>query len=505
MKRLKTICLVTLLGLLMGNCVKDEGSYDYTEVNDVVISGIEELYEVNMLDTLRISPDLEGTLGPIDESNYEFLWDIFEGLNSPQRFPEPDSLSTERDLDIVVTHIPDNYRVNLKVTDKTTQVRYRYQFDLRVYSEFQRGLLVLSEVDGNAVVSMISVTGDVYTNLYHTINGEHAGTNPLYIDMMGRAPLDYVAIICGDERGGVFASSVSFAKIYEYSDYFYNPPEVINPQYFNTTRSYGMVTDYQVFVNRSFVVNDGKLHLKDLNHNVTTDEGVVTVENLFYDAYPGDYENAPQTFWMVDNIHFDQLNQRFMYIPRITQPNLYPVPEDPENEYFDPANLGMDFVWGRMVPSPRGQTLVNSLFRRDNGMLSFLRWRANFPAAGRVHQIQKIDFPDDWAIQDATTFAGNLRHDYIFFGTGSKIYVFDRVANQEREVFDFGGNVVVDNLHYHEAIRSEQIMYVSTSIPGQGGMSGSVHEMAVAPGGMLSISESFENIAGRVVDTTWKN
>ncbi len=493
-----------MLGLFMGSCVKDEGSYDYAEINDVVVSGIEEIYMVNMLDTLRISPVLEGALGPIDESNYEFLWDIFEGLNSPQRFPEPDTLSTERDLDIVVTHIPDNYRVNLKVTDKTTKVRYRHQFDLQIFSEFQRGLLVLSEVDGNAVVSMISVTGDVYTHLYHTINGEHAGTNPLHIDMMGRAPLDYVAIICGDDRGGVFASSVSFAKIHEYSDYFYNPPEVINPQYFNTTRSYGMVSDYQVFVNRSFLVNDGKLHFKDLNHRVNTDEGWVNVENLFYDAYPGDYVSAPQTFWMADQVQFDNEHQRFMYIPSITQPNLYPVTGDPENPHFDPADVGMDLVWGRMVPSPRGQILVNSLFRRDNGKLSFLRWRVTF-RDWTPHPIQKIDFPDDLVIHDANTFAGNLRQDYIYFGVGSKVYVFDRVANQEREVFDFGGNVVVDNLHYHEAVLTEQIMYVSTSIPGQGGMNGSVHEMAVAPGGILSIRDSFENIAGRIVDTTWKN
>jgi hypothetical protein len=505
MKHNKILLILASCCLILASCVKDGSNYDYVDVNDIQISGIEPTYTINMLDTLRITPVLEGVLGNVDEGNLEFLWDIFEGLNNLNRFTYPDTLSTERNLDIPITYIPGAYRISYKVTDKTTGVRYRYEFPIQVMSEFQRGILTLSEVDNNAVVSFMSITGANYPNVYYNINGEHAGTNPIAIEMMGRSPLDYVAVICDDARGGVFLSTVSFAKMYEYSEYFYNTPPVIKPQAFMTQLSYGTGQDYQHFVNRSYLVNDNKLYMKDMNHTVSVDGVTEMVENKFYDAYTGDYEIAKERFQMVETIHFDNKHKRFMYVPNINQPNLYVVQGEPENIYFDPADVGMELVWGRMCPSPRGQILVNSLFKRPNGKYTFLRWRANFPAAGRVQPLQKVEMPDEWQIHNSTVFAGNLRQDYIYFAVGSRLYVYDRVANQERMVYEFSGNVVIDQIMYHEAIMSEEIMWVATSAPGQGGLNGSLHQLDVGPGGVMTLAETRANVAGKVVSMCWKN
>lgn len=500
------IIILSIFALFLGMtaCVVDDGNYEYKDINDVVISGIETKYTITMLDTLRITPSLAGSIGPINEQDYDFLWTLYEGLNSPQRFSVPDTLAKSRNLEIAVTHIPDNYRLSFHVKDKNTGVRYRHQFEVQIMSEFQRGLLILSDLDGNAAVSMVSITGDVFPNLYYNINGEHAGTKPLAIDMMGRAPLDYVAVICDDDRGGVFASSVSFKQMMEYRDIFYNSPAVIKPQGFHTLRSYGAVSDYQEFVNQSFIVNDGKLYFKDLNYNVTTPEGTVTVETKFYDPYSGDYEIASERFRMVSNLHFCNKYKRYMYIPNLNQPNLFPVVAEPESPHFCPANVGMELVWGRHSPSPRNVVLVHSLHRNDDGKIVYFKWRANFPSAGRIEPQGKIVLPDEWAIHQAKHFAGNVRQDYIYYGVGNTVYLYDAVAHQERVIYQFPGNVTVDKLLYREELLTIERMWVATS-QGDSGMCGSIHEMEVGPGGNLILLESFENVGGKIVDMCWKN
>jgi hypothetical protein len=494
-----TVCLCMLA------CVKDGGNYDYVQVNNVNISGIDPQYTLNMLDTLRIETVLTGELNPLGEmDNYAFVWILAEGHNNPNVFSYPDTLSTEKDLDVVITQIPGNYRLAYKVKDLATDVEYYHAFNLEVLSEFQRGLLTLSEVNGDAVVSFISITGVVYPNVYYNINGEHAGRNPLVIDLMGRPPLNYIAIICQDERGGVFTSSVSFAKMMEYGDYFYNRPAVINPQAFITRRIIVTALNFMEVIFESFTVNDNQLHFKDLNHTVNVDGTVNHVENKFYDPYDGDFKVSPVRFYMINNIHYDALNQRFMFIPNLHQPHIRPHVSLPDNPHFDPADVGMELVWGRQSFAPLGQIWVNSLFRNESGKLHLLRWRNNFPSANIIQPIANIALNPDWNIHQSETFAGNIKHDYIYYALGSKVFLYDIVTNQEREIYNFGGSTVVDQVKVHEVMNTENVLFVATSEPG-GGMSGSVHEMLIGPGGDLSIRNSYPNMAGRIVSMTWKN
>src|SRR5699024_341171 len=74
--------IIILVISFTSSCLKDKGNYDYKQINEIVISGIEksQRYEVfSFVDTLRIAPNLEG----IDNHNsdrFTYEWKIMPRL-----------------------------------------------------------------------------------------------------------------------------------------------------------------------------------------------------------------------------------------------------------------------------------------------------------------------------------------------------------------------------------------------------------------------------------------
>lgn len=485
------------VALTQPSCVDDNSNYDYKHLNEVAISGIEPTYTALMLDQLTITPvitrDLRAT-----EDDLEFLWTIYDPIKT---YNTPDTLAKTRDLDVQVNVMPGTYTVSYRVKDTGSGVSYRSEFKVTVTSELQRGYLVLSEVDANANVAFIGITGKVYEDIYRNMNGEEAGQNPVSILYTYRAPLDYVAIVCNDARGGVCLSSTSFKRLFDFKELFYEAPAVYNPQMLAIIEGYGSVSDYQVFGNQMYFMNGGRLHVRDVNYNVTVDGSLVTVEAKFYNEFPGDYDIAPLHF---QEVLFDRKYKRFMYIPSFAAPNLFVTAAKPTG-VFDPANVGLKIVWGKRTLGSRGLFYCNSVFKNTAGDYFYLKFDATNKAA--INPLKKVAIPAGYKIRTASVFTGNLLEDYIYFAAGSKVYVYDCILNQEREIFDFatlGAGYTVDDIRWHEAVLTARIMHVCVS-NGQTGKCGSVYEMSVAQDGKLTVKNAYPNICGRVVSTHWKN
>lgn len=499
MKIIKIIILAISVSALTFSCVKDDGNYLYQEVNDVVISGIEANYVATMLDSFKITPVLSRKL-TATETDLEYVWTIFNSMNT---YNFPDTLAKTRNLKILVNTIPGTYKVSYSVFDKNTGVRYRTEFNVTITSELQRGFLALSELNGKANVSFISVTGKAYPDIYENINGEPVGTNPVSICYTYQAPIDYVAILCKDQRGGVYLSSTSFKKLAELKDFFYNPQIISNPQAFTVQEYYGAVSDYQAFGSRLFFIGDNKLFYRDANYNTTIDGVSTRIETKFYDAFPGDYEISPVSFQALGReLFYDNKYKKFMYIADYTKPNLLVCAANLTG-VFNPADVGLVLVWGKYTISARNTYNCNSIFTDGNGNYFYLKFDMTNKAA--ITPMKKIAIPSSFKIREAKTFAGNALQDYIYFAVGSKVYVYDCILTQEREIYDFGAGKVVDNIRWHEAVLSTRIMHVCTSTAGSTGRTGSIYEMNVATNGALSIKSSYENICGKVVSTHWKN
>ena len=482
---MKKLTHIFPLLVLVVSCTKDHGNYEYKEINAVQITAEESDFMLNMLDTLVINPILEGSMEEIgDDSGYEFLWTIYTTTSY-----HADTISRERNLVYLINKVPGNYRISFRVKPLATGVSYRYQFNLTVMTELQRGFLALSEVDGKANVTFVNVMGNVYEDIFYNINGQHAGTNPVAIRWTMEAPNDYIAIICDDERGGVYASGLSFTHMFDYADWFYEGLDVIKPQ------------AYHVYSNQSFIVNNNKLHYRDRNYNLIIDGQSVRVESKFYAAYPGNYEASP--VYVRNNIHYCSKNQRFLYIPAPTQPNIFSTAADPDNPIFDPANVGLDLVYAKMTRAPRGILDMDAIFENEDGTRYYLKYNINNPSA--IVPIKKEVLPSAYHINHATSFAGNHDEDFFYYGSGNKVYVYDPLINEERTVYEFDPQYQVDNVMWHVYEPADRQLFVCISQPGMGGKNGSIYHMNVASNGNLSIRHAYMNVCGRVISTSYKN
>jgi hypothetical protein len=501
----KVVLSWILLALLGGSCVKDHSNYDYTPLNDVTISGIDASYAAIMQDSLKVHPQISRELQE-REDDLEFLWIMYE---PGKTYYEADTLAKTRNLDIIVNAIPGTYTVSYHVIDKNTGVNYRSEFKVVITSEFQRGFLALSELDGHANVTFIGVTGKAYPDIYYNINQEYAGTNPVAIRYTGRSPLDYVMIVCDDARGGVVLSSTSFKYLSDFSEFFYDGlPTPYAPQALEITESYPATMEYYGIYTQMYFTNGGRLQMRDVNYTVTLPDGEKpTVEVLFYQEFPGDYEISPVSFRQsAREMFYDEKYKRFMYIPNKAASNFYATTATATTP-FDPTNVGMTLVYGRPAISPRNYYYCNSIFKDSDNNYWYLKF--NLTSATSITPLKKTAIPADAEIINAKTFTGNATDDYLYFAADSKVYVYDCNLNQERLLYDFadllGAGVVVDNILWHEAVlKTAKVMFVCASKPGETGKCGSIFEMEVLSTSM-NVRAEYRNVCGHVVSTHWQN
>lgn len=143
-ERMKKILAVVYIIITFGcvSCYEDKGDYDYKAINEISISGIQESYERMKWQDLRITPELKFSLHENDSLAYR--WEI-----------DGRAVSTERNLDysVDVNIADDAYKCRYVVTNTNGNVRYFQEFELKVVTAYNRGLLVLSEQDGESMLS----------------------------------------------------------------------------------------------------------------------------------------------------------------------------------------------------------------------------------------------------------------------------------------------------------------------------------------------------------------
>lgn len=141
MKKIFAVFYVFILfGLL--SCYEDKGDYDYKAINEIVISGIDENYERIKWAELKITPNLTFTISEDDSLTY--AWEIGGKTVSTEK-----NLHYNVDVDIA----DDPYKCRYVVVNTNGNVRYFQEFTLNVVTAFNRGILVLSEQEGNALLS----------------------------------------------------------------------------------------------------------------------------------------------------------------------------------------------------------------------------------------------------------------------------------------------------------------------------------------------------------------
>ena len=163
---IKIVAAGFMLSVILVACIEDKGNYEYKDINDITISGIDSIYTVAMGSQLRINPVLEFSVSEAQDE-YEYGWYILNPLNFYMAGP---ALSRERNLDIFIVNPASStpYWLLFCVTNQTTGVRYEFRFRLYVLDKMQNGYILLHETENNFDLDLISEFRDTLTQ-YHRV------------------------------------------------------------------------------------------------------------------------------------------------------------------------------------------------------------------------------------------------------------------------------------------------------------------------------------------------
>ena len=152
------IYILLLLSVILSGCSQDLGNYEYTELEDPGITGIEEL-SVLMFSHMRIEPRFSEDF---DRAKYSFEWKVLE-ISGTQ---EPVIIGNSAVLDYDVTLGPGTYQLFFTVTDSESQIYWQKEAVLTVSSSTSEGWMVLCSDDGRARLDFISdVTGETIRDI----------------------------------------------------------------------------------------------------------------------------------------------------------------------------------------------------------------------------------------------------------------------------------------------------------------------------------------------------
>lgn len=149
--------LSIVLGMLcLFSCYEDKGNYDYTDINEIEIDGIEKKYTVSMGEPLTIRPEIHSTI-PGKEDNYTYEWKcVYVQLKGSAYHNY--TFSTKKDLEDVKIVFPAGvYDIYYRVIDNETGVAWSSKtFKLEILNEISSGFFIASNVDNKSRVDFIS-------------------------------------------------------------------------------------------------------------------------------------------------------------------------------------------------------------------------------------------------------------------------------------------------------------------------------------------------------------
>jgi len=175
------------LSAMLGSCYKDLGTGpgDYVEINELTIAGIDKQYARDMDDSLKITPEIQGTRYS-DTSKFNYSWDINNTI-----------VSNSLNLNFKVALVPGNKISRFIVEDKATKVKSYFRFDLNVSSSTAGNLImVLSKSKGKAELSYLRLDkpANWAINYYESRFGKPLGVNPQRLDFLMVEPTSQAAL-----------------------------------------------------------------------------------------------------------------------------------------------------------------------------------------------------------------------------------------------------------------------------------------------------------------------
>lgn len=167
---MKKIILILISLLTLFSCSEDLGNYDYIEINQIDVKGIDPVINCDQMDILKIDVDIDGTLYS-DPDLFEYAWEINKRI-----------VSNKKNLEVNANFPLGENDARYIVTDKRIGTKSFNVFKINISSATAGdGILVLSKYKGRGELSYkrLDKEGTHFSpNYYLELNGSILGNNP---------------------------------------------------------------------------------------------------------------------------------------------------------------------------------------------------------------------------------------------------------------------------------------------------------------------------------------
>jgi len=428
------ILLLSLFALtLLTSCIKDQGSYDLKDLGTPTITTFTKGNAV-IGEAYIITPVID--FNGLSEDDFEYFW--FADMSD---FSTADTLSYKKDLSFIFTKAGWYIGVYQIKNKKTGGITSKI-FDFNVVSKYQMGWIILSEKNGNSVLSYSRLNLDkidtTFVDIYSSLYGANTlGKVPLSLGRHYTEQVDQILVVQNGEGGSVELDGTNFSKVITTDKEFVDG---VYPTNFKPIKAeYGERIEM-------VVGEDGFAYTR-----IRTSSSVF--QGARYSTTPISNAKITKTYYKYGQSYilmYDELNHRLLGIqdlPQISTGKLLYVKLDPlgdnSTEFTDLSNMGND----------------SKIIYTGSYMSGTSGYYVQIIKKGSKYRIQKFELRLESAIQSLyvingseSDFAGNsivsdnthyfiTGSQYLFFGEGNSLYYYDFDLNTVKRYTTLSGNI----------------------------------------------------------------
>lgn len=453
LNKLYFTAIAFLLCFCISGCKKDLGNYAYTELNEITFGSIEDNYTLSGGAKLSITPSfIMSNSAELKEDDYTFEWicmrkEVGNGESITRKL-----IAKTRNIDLVPSLSSGGYNFWYRVTEKATGSQWQKSFSVTIFSNFQKGWLVLSETNNSSRVDLLEnkVAGALFVPTYDILNASGS-----QLKLEGKP-----SFLAAYDTRNLSGSNTRYV-VYIGTDKGTN---WVNSSTYNWTSSQTLAND--------FVAADKDFHA-DWIESAGNYFGVFTVyaggnyysANLFSQSYPGVVVNqfsaalggrfVPARYAVVLPSTSPTGNVTALYDTEKRRFGLFKAAETSvslpsgDSQIIDLKNTGKDLVFMGYTGASTGMA---SCVMKDpaTGAYSLL----NIQYARSVfNPLSMISMNNATDINKASLFTLDPQFTYLFYAVGGKLYQFNTVTGENKLAKDYG-NKTISMLKYNRMLFS---------------------------------------------------
>jgi hypothetical protein len=426
--------LTGVMGLLLlaAGCTKDQSGTP-TAINEIQIDSIKPSYNLLQGARVVIKPVLSFTMDDgKDTSRYEYEWFAADAKRI--------DLASTRDLDIKINIAPGTHEVYFRVRDRKTGVQWSKKMIMQVRTVLYEGWMLLSDVNGNARLDMISKNDTGYAPIYDVL--KVAGSK---LKLSG-TPVDVACYPYSWTQYGIYVSATGTGttkidpETFEWRPEMYLSYETLMKDVPDNYLADKMIVKGAMM--SSYLYKNGSAYyysaVNGFRYSFPVNIAAGEVKEFKVSPYivsgPADFADYAPT------VMYDTEKKRFLQ----HAPNKTNVSALPEGALFS-YNTGMELVF--MVSSLfNGSFSGGEVFAilKDPAAPKYRLARFTLDAFGPSflqNYWEEINAPD---FAKAENYAVSPDYGYVFYNVGGKIYEYDIFTKQTKLMLDKGAATITN-------------------------------------------------------------